>query len=224
MTVKADPYKNPKSLPFKFRKRRFQLVKRLIEDVLAKNGACRIVDIGGTQTYWDISEGFVDNNKIRIDLINKEEVSASKTNFRSMIGDARDLGFLDDRAYDLVHSNSVIEHVGMWDDMKKMAHHVRRLAPIYYVQTPNFWFPYEPHFRFPLFHWMPEQIRFRLLMNLSLGFGGRRKDVDSAMQAVQSANLLDSHQFRALFPEARIISEKFLLATKSLIAIRSRDN
>jgi len=221
MIVKADPYKNPKSLSFRFRKRRFKLVKRLIDGVLAEKGTCRIIDIGGTQKYWDISDGYIDNDNIQIHLINKTKVSSSKSNFSSVIGDATELGFLDDRSFDLVHSNSVIEHVGTWNDMRKMAFHVQRLAPIYYVQTPNFWFPYEPHLRFPIYHWMPEQIRFRLLMNLNLGWGGKRKDVDSAMQAVQSWSLLDKRQFSDLFPDAKIINEKFLVLTKSLIAIRS---
>jgi hypothetical protein len=101
-----------------------------------------------------------------------------------------------------------------------MAREIRRLAPAYYVQTPNFWFPYEPHFRFPLFQLLPEQVRYRLLMQFSLGFGGRRETVDAAMRGVQSVDLLDYAQMRELFPDARLVRELFGPLTKSIMAIR----
>lgn len=41
-----------------------------------------------------------------------------------------------------------------------------------------------------------------------------------AMRAVQHARLLDKAQFRFLFPDARHVDEKILVATKSLVAIR----
>jgi hypothetical protein len=140
--------------------------------------------------------------------------------FHSLTGDASDLGDLDDMSYDLVHSNSVIEHVGSWDRMMRMAANVRRLAPRYYVQTPNFWFPLEPHFRAPFFHWLPEQIRYRIYMHRSLGFRGRAPSVDAAMRSIQGACLIDQAQMRALFPDAQIKRERFCLMTKSWMAIR----
>jgi hypothetical protein len=101
-----------------------------------------------------------------------------------------------------------------------MAREVRRLAPAYYVQTPNFWFPYEPHFRFPFFQFFPEQVRYRLLMRFNLGFGGRRDTLDAAMRGVQSVDLLDFRQMRELFPDARLAREYFGPWTKSIMAIR----
>ena len=105
--------------------------------------------------------------------------------------------------------------------MTRMAHNVRRLAPIYFVQTPNFWFPYEPHFRFPCFHWLPEQVRAELLLRLNLGFGGRRKTYDAAMRGVQSAALLSSRQLRELFPDAELVKERAFGLSKSFMAIRA---
>lgn len=221
LMVKHYPYTNSKSLPFKFRQKRFVKIKELIEGIIHNKGSCRIIDIGGVEIYWDISEGFTDDDRIQIDLLNINTMRSTKPNFRTLKGSAADLEGVSDMSYDMVHSNSVVEHVGSWSHMQKMAKNVRRLAPIYYVQTPYFWFPYEPHFRFPIFHWLPEQIRYRLLLNLDLGFGGKRKDVDSAMRAVQSSNMLDKRQVCCLFPDAKITFERVLFLPKSLIAIRA---
>jgi hypothetical protein len=123
--------------------------------------------------------------------------------------------------FDLVHSNSTIEHVGPWLQMLKAAAEITRLANAYYVQTPNFWFPVEPHFRAPLLHFLPE-LRARLVMRVRLGFAETRSETMSdAMLQVQDARLLDRRQLAALFPDAEILDERFFGLTKSLIAIRS---
>jgi hypothetical protein len=155
----ADCYGNPKSAPYQFRARRFQHLRPLIDKVIAEKGSCRIADIGGTEYYWEIFGSYVADNPVEITLLNIDAPAVRSAKFISKTADATDLSGYPDNAFDIVHSNSVIEHVGSWDRMSKMAHHVRRLAPVYYVQTPSFWFPYEPHFRFPIFHWLPEQAR-----------------------------------------------------------------
>lgn len=213
-------YLDHKTFSFRSRQRRFRHVQRLIEKVLQKKGHCRIADIGGTEYYWQVGGDFVRNANVEIQLVNLTAAPVHSSKFTSISADACDLGDIDDNAYDLVHSNSVIEHVGTWKQMKAMAANVRRLAPAYYIQTPNFWFPYEPHFRFPFFHFLPEQARYRLLMQLNLGFGGRRASIDDAMQGVQSAVLIDASQMRALFPDAELVRERFGPLTKSLMMIR----
>jgi hypothetical protein len=216
----ARAYGDPRAMARRFRARRFERVGSLIDRVIAEKGRCRIADIGGTKYYWDIAETFVASRPIEITLINPRESAPSFGKFRHLAGDATDLSDLADNAFDLVHSNSVIEHVGDWEKMQAMAANVRRLAPSYYVQTPNFWFPYEPHFRCLFIHWLPEQIRYRLVRRFALGFSGRKDCVDSAMRRVQSARLIDLGQMRALFPDAQISAERVFGLAKSLIAAR----
>jgi len=120
----------------------------------------------------------------------------------------------------MVHSNSVVEHVGDWPRMEAFAGEIRRLAPAYYVQTPYYWFPVEPHFSSLFFHWRSEQARARLLLKRGYGFSAKSKDIGEAMRVLQHARLLDKAQFRFLFPDARYVDEKFAGLTKSLIAIR----
>ncbi|MEM2045934.1 MAG: class I SAM-dependent methyltransferase, partial [Candidatus Bathyarchaeia archaeon] len=57
-----------------------------------------------------------------------------------IIGDARCMPFKD-KSFDVVFSNSVIEHVGNYDDQKMCAEEIRRVGKCYFVQTPNFYFP-----------------------------------------------------------------------------------
>jgi hypothetical protein len=128
---------------------------------------------------------------------------------------------LSDNSFDLVHSNSVVEHVGDWARMKAFAKEVRRLAPRYFVQTPNFWFPIEPHFMCPFFHWLPEPTRVRLLLRAGLGHYRRAGSVDSAVTAVQGARLLNRRMMASLFPDAAIVTERVALLPKSLMAIRA---
>jgi hypothetical protein len=130
-----------------------------------------------------------------------------------------------DLSFDLVHSNSVIEHVGRWRQMRAMANEIIRLAPYHYIQTPAFGFPVEPHFRTPFFHWLPVPWRIWLSLNFALGFYPKAASIDDAMRFVEDAILVDERRFRALFPApSRIVKERFFGLTKSFIAIKDGKN
>lgn len=213
-------YSTSKDLTTRFRIRRFALFKELVDQVLVTKQACRIIDLGGTPTYWESLGNQLNWDRVSISTLNVIAYPSSNSRIDSIIGDAREVKAFDDFSFDIVHSNSVIEHTGRWDDMAAMAREVRRLAPRYFVQTPYFWFPIEPHARFLFLHWMPEPWRYRILLKRSCGFWRKCPDVGAATRAIQSALLLDKRQMQFLFPDARIISERFLGFTKSLIAVR----
>jgi hypothetical protein len=216
------PIMHTESPTNRFRLRRFALVKDLITRQLQEKQSCRIIDIGGEPAYWEIFGADLDWDRIQVLLVNLTVFETSHRGIVSIAGDARDLGQFGDLSFDIVHSNSVIEHVGRWPDMVMMAKEVRRLAPRYFVQTPYFWFPMEPHARTLFLHWMPESWRYRLLMKRTCGYWQKRPDVGSAVMAIQSASLLDKQQMKFLFPDAEIVSERILGITKSLMAVRNR--
>ena len=71
------------------------------------------------------------------------------------VGDAVDMPGISDGAFDVVFSNSVIEHVETYENQRRMAAEIRRVGRRYFVQTPNRHFPLEPHFLVPGFQLLP---------------------------------------------------------------------
>lgn len=214
---------DPNSLSARFRRARARRVLDLIAAVHAERGECRILDLGGEPEYWALFDrAFLGAHGVRITMVNLSRQASEDPLFEMLEGDACALPQFESQSFDLVHSNSVVEHVGDWPRMEAFAAEVRRLAPRYYVQTPYFWFPVEPHFSAPFFHWRSEQTRARLLLKRRHGFAERACDLGAAMRDVQSARLLDKRQFRYLFPDAEHVDEKVAGLTKSLIAIRAR--
>jgi hypothetical protein len=222
----GDP-RNPHSLSTYLRRRRDVALRALIRSISAEKGAIRILDMGGTFEYWErVGIAFLREMRANIILVNLTYSQPPLTEdcqdiIHAVVGDACNLEEYEDNSFDLVHSNSVIEHVETWANMKLFASETRRLAKNYYVQTPYFWFPIDPHFyKFPLFHMFPRPFRARLLNLLPIATSGRIDGVDMAFQVVDKARLLDGRQFRFLFPDASIRYELFLGLPKSMIAIR----
>ena len=217
----ANPFRQmPYDPGNRFRVRRFSLFKKLTDGILQGRDTCKVLDIGGTIDYWLSFATQLDFQRVQVTVVNIDGGNAAHNNIEFLPGDGRSLPNLDDNSFDIVHSNSVIEHVGRWQDMCSMAKEVRRLAQSYFVQTPYYWFPIEPHARFLALHWIPEALRCRIVMKRTCGYWQRQEDLGEAMKTIQSAVLLDKRQMTYLFPEATIISEKFCGLTKSLIAVR----
>jgi SAM-dependent methyltransferase len=64
----------------------------------------------------------------------------------------------DDGAFDLAYCSSVVEHVEP-SRRARFAAELRRVARGWYVQTPAFSFPVEPHALLPCAHWLPAALR-----------------------------------------------------------------
>ena len=204
----------------RFRQNRLNRFLAVVDDVIATKGTCRILDVGGKAAYWLGLEPLWRDRKCHITLVNLESETVPDERFSSVAGDACDLGQFDASQFDLVHSNSVIEHVGLWRDQWKMAQEIRRVAPRYFVQTPNYWFPVEPHLRMPVMHWLPEPWRVAIVMRRACGFYPRARSADEARRILDDAHLIDARAMAELFPDATIERERFAGFTKSLIAIR----
>ena len=193
----------PHDLANRFRQKRMQ---RFLEVVPTQaDRPLRILDVGGTTNYWHALPGLYGRNDVEITIVNLGHQRVDDKNLKLRQGDARDLSQFSDLSFDIVHSNSVIEHVGLWRDMQRMAAEVRRLAPSYFVQTPNYWFPIEPHFKLPFVQFLPTPLRSRIRNVIWPG---------------HSIELIGARQMRVLFPDAMIERERIAGLTKSLIAVK----
>jgi SAM-dependent methyltransferase len=132
------------------------------------------------------------------------------SNVRVVQGDGTKMEYAD-REFPLVYSNSVIEHVPK-ELQAAFAKEVRRVGERYFVQTPNRWFPIEPHYQTPFFHFLPVRVRKLLNRHFTLGWRERGHWED--------VNLLTARQLRRLFPDAEIHRERLFGLTKSLMAVR----
>jgi ubiquinone/menaquinone biosynthesis C-methylase UbiE len=203
----------------RFRKARFKLFVELAKSIMPPNRPLKILDIGGTAEYWEAMRPAWGGLPVEITIANIDN-DEPVVGYVKILGDARSMSGLQDNSFDIIHSNSVIEHVGEYSEQAAMAAEIRRLAPHYYVQTPNFGFPIEPHFRMPFFHWLPETVRASMLLRWKrIGFR-RAETLEKAMALVQEIHLLTARHMAHLFPDARIQRERVGPFVKSLIAIR----
>jgi hypothetical protein len=140
-------------------------------------------------------------------------------------GDGRALPFRDG-AFDVVFSNSVIEHVGDADSQRRFAREVARVGRAYWVQTPNRWFPVEQHLLTPLVHWLPKPWQRRIVTRFTVWNVLVRPSPDRRSfylaHYLDEVRLLGAGEFAELFPGARVIRERVCGWTKSLVAVRSQ--
>ena len=182
----------------------------------------KVIDVGGAPGFWKTLQSDMPADVTMLNIAPDPAAPArhGQIAFASVAGDARDMARWGDREFDLVISNSMIEHVGQWGDIVRATSEMRRLAGHGWVQTPAFGFPVEPHFALPLVHWLPVQLRAAILPHLPHQ-GYEHLDAGSvgdARRAVEEINLLTAREMRFLFPQADLLRERVIGLTKSFIA------
>jgi SAM-dependent methyltransferase len=110
-----------------------------------------------------------------------------------------------DGEFDLVYCSSVIEHVPP-ARRAAFAAEVRRVGRGWFVQTPAFSFPVEPHALLPFAHWLPVALRGRYWR---LGVAGAWEEI----------SLLRRGEIEALFGPAQ--AERIGPLVKSWVCVRA---
>jgi hypothetical protein len=202
---------NPDSLSNRFRRKRFAHFLKFIEHLPKP---VKILDVGGTQSFWEQMK-LTSPGKVDITILNIRPFHTTLPNFKMVAGNAREMKMFGDKEFEIVFSNSVLEHVGDFGEQKKSAIEMMRVGNRIFIQTPNYYFPFEPHFLFPFFQFLPANAKIFLLTHFSLGWYNKQKTRKEAEKLIKSVNLLTLRKIKKLFPNVNYISEKFLFFTKS---------
>jgi len=200
----------------RIRQKRWELFRSLTASL---ERPMKILDVGGLQTVWE-RIGFADQPDIHITMLNLVKVSNDHWNMESVVGNACSMPQYHDGQFDVVYSNSVIEHVGGDKEIRSMADEIRRVGKRYFVQTPNRYFPVEPHFLIPMFQFMPISLRTTFVQHFPLGWFEKIPDRKRADELVRSVNLLSKSQVQSLFPDALTTDERFFGIPKWILAIK----
>jgi hypothetical protein len=177
----------------------------------------RVLDVGGTPDFW-AARGWGDRDGVEVTLVNVDSHEQQHANIVPTIGDGTALDHRD-LAFDVAFSNSAIEHLFTREAQRRMADEIRRVAHRYWVQTPNYWFPLEPHFFIPGWQWAPERVRVEFLLRRGLDWRqpATRGEAEKFVREVQ---LLSRRDLALLFPDARLVPERFGGLVKSWTAVR----
>ena len=217
MFFRAADNTNPKSLASRLRRERMEALFELVEDYPEP---VRILDAGGSIGFWKDYGGGLPKH-CQITALNLDVSGAPpEPDFAETKGDARAMPQFGDKSFDICFSNSVIEHVGTLYDQMAMAREIRRVAKSYFVQTPNRYFPLEPHFLMPWWQYYPKALRRVLCTHVNMGWMKRQPDRLLALAEIEQVRLLNRYEMGRLFPDAEVRREQFGPLTKSLIAIR----
>ena len=203
----------PGSIGERLRAARWERFRRLFPNIADMT----VVDLGGTADMWLRAP----LRARRVHLVNLESHPADLPDWIT----AENADVTDPRVaaglggYDLVFSNSTIEHVGGHSQRRRFVAAVGQLAPLHWIQTPYRYFPIEPHFVAPGFQFLPLAARARLVRRWPLTHS-RPGTPQEAMDAVIGIELLTRAEMRHLFPGSLLLAERVLGVTKSLIAVR----
>jgi hypothetical protein len=200
-----------------FRRRRF----RKFLETFSPTRSMRILDVGGLPRAWQGVPIESEITILNITPLDDFEGSFLQPNHIAVLGDGTRLPY-PEQSFDIVFSNSVIEHLGTWERQQAFAAEACRVGKRYWIQTPAKEFPLEPHYFGPFVHWFSKPMQKRLLRNFTLwGLLGRPTD-ETLDQVLAELRLLNFREFRLLFDGPQIWVERVLGLPKSYTAYVTR--
>ncbi len=191
---------------------------RVFAQAFEITGQTRVLDVGGTPELWGLLPV-----QPRVTILNLPRAAPGRSSFDLVFASGCALPFAD-RSFDIAFSNSVIEHVGDPASQRRFADEIRRVARGYFVQTPNRWFPVEPHLLTPLIHFLPPSWQGPIVRRFTVWQWMERPSEDRRAfyiaHYLNDIRLLSHGDMSRLFPDATVLRERWLGWTKSLIAWR----
>jgi hypothetical protein len=206
----------PGSLGGRARARRWRVVRDLFPDI----SDMAVVDLGGTAESW-LRAPVRPKHVTVVNLL--EPGQSDEPWLQPILGDACNAqGVLKTLGapvkFDLVFSNSLIEHVGGHAKRMDLAREVQALAPYHWVQTPYRYFPIEPHWLCPMMQFLPLSVRASIARWWPLAHS-RASSRSDAEQEVMWTELIGITELAAYFPSSKIVRERIAGLTKSISAV-----
>jgi len=212
--LKNADQNNLNSISYKLRNNRKILFLEFISKI---KRPVKILDLGGSEYFWR-NLNLINLDDIQILLVNTEYQDVENiSNINFINKDVRDLSEYSDKEFDVVHSNSLIEHLSTFDEQKKLADEIQRIGRHYFIQTPNYYFPVEPHFLYPFFQFFSLKKKTELIQKKDLGWYMKQENMDDAEALAASIRLMKKSELKNIFKNPKIYSEKYFLFTKSFI-------
>lgn len=155
-----------------------------------------ILDAGFTEAEHNPNDNFLERSypwPTQITALGIEpavKFHARYPDVRTVLYDGGQMPFAD-KSFDIAWSNAVIEHVGDRLAQRHFMRELLRVARTVFVTTPNRWFPFDLHTRYPLLHYLPKPVCDAILRRLG--------------QSVWTGDalwLLSARQFAALATES----------------------
>lgn len=171
-----------------------------------------MLDLGGTPEFWTSAP----IRPAHVTTVNLLDRPVDDSWQRHVVGDACDSRL--DR-FDLVVSNSLMEHVGGHAGRVRLAERIHESSDRYWVQTPYRYFPVEPHWMAPGMQWLPMPARVEVSRRWPIG-NYRTRSPERRLEAVLEVELLTITEMRYYFPQSLIWKERLAGLPKSLVAIR----
>ena len=213
--LRSQFVEGPDSLGERYRSRRWELVRRSFPDIESMS----VIDLGGRVGMWLRAP----YRPAAVHIVNLQAAPAEMPGWmRVEVGDACALSSeTAGTKYDLVFSNSVLEHVGGHAQRARFADNVHALSTRHWIQTPYRYFPIEPHWLFPGFQFLPLGARAEISRKWPLVHfppASREENVRRVMEV----ELLSRTEMQTYFPDSTLLPEKSMGLTKSLIALKTR--
>jgi hypothetical protein len=192
----------------------------LLLNIFPELASMRVLDLGGVAAMWEAMPAV----PAEVVLLNPQAHPVPESGpFCSLAGDAcNPPTALRQENFDLVFSNSVIEHVGGHYRRERFAETVNTVASQHWIQTPNRYFPIEPHWMFPCFQFLPTHAKAAVNRVWSAGhFRKAPAEPQKRMEWALEIELLTKREMAHYFPESKIACERMAGMTKSLVAIKT---
>jgi hypothetical protein len=202
---------------------------KLFQDFMrGRSGRIRLIDLGGTVAFWE-NWGLAKQPLLDVTLVNNHDLDKNHSNdpmrlpnIHRMNADVLTLSAADFAQYDVIFSNSLIEHLPGREQQRQLAQAIVESGRPYFLQTPNKRSPVDPHFPrpyVPFFATYPRPLQARLLTWSALGSGSAAPSYPAALSRLQNYFPLTERDVRDLFPQAHIRMERPFGIPMSIIAM-----